>query len=204
MRWSDEHGLTVAELSVVLGLMVILVAAVFMIMQATSRMADSSSARSIASDEVRIASGHVVSELRQAQELEDGLGAFGAAEARRVVFFADIDHDGSPERVTYYVDGRAIKRTIAEPVSTPVGPATGWLADSAPETLLRNLDPAFTGAVFNYYSGGSSSTTLTGSSIPSIAMVRIHIVNAAHSGNVTATVEEAAFVKVRVVQSEVN
>jgi len=208
-RVARDDGLSLAELLIATALMSIIVGTTYLVLTTGQGIANHTESRVIVTDEVRLGLDRMATELRQAEELVDadgsGTGVFATAEARRAVFFADVDRDGSPERISYFVDGTTIRRSVAEPATTPVDRTTAWQTDSTPAPILEGLSPSWTGAIFTYRGVGSPAPVLTAaSSIPDMSTVQLHVVAEARAGDITSTADETLWVKIRAVQNTIQ
>jgi|GEM_PF-2694432 len=213
----DDTGLSLTELMVVSVLMSVIIATVYMLFGAASAITDTSSARAIAGDEAQHAVDKMTMDLRQAQENEDGKGAFTISLENKVQFFVDLTHDARPEKVTYYITGTNLYRTVASPTNN-VPPFT-FGAAGAPQLMVAGIDPAG-GSLFCYHGviADSGATCANGhkhgfnvitsndpySTEPKIAMVGINLVNKQSSGGRTVTVYSNALARARALQNEVK
>jgi len=146
-----QDGLTLVELMVVCGLLAFVLGTAFLAFNAASTMSDSVLAREQASTMSALALERITAEMRQARALTSSTFAFKTTAPDRAVFYVDLDHVGSPERVTYYVSSGALYRSEAR--STLLNPTDADYVESAPR-LAMYLDPTWT-TVFRYYNNGS-------------------------------------------------
>ncbi len=197
----DEDGFTLPEMMVVLALMGMLLGIMFLVFNTTSMWASRVEARSIAAREARFTVDRMSRDLRQAMEIDEGSGVFAEAGIRRCVFYVDLNHDGTPEKVTYYVEGRRVRRTVAE-ATIPVFPYN-FGADGSPSTLIGTLTDAWastTQPIFRYQDTSGAYTA----SKPAISAVEIHIENQGVSGAEVAPFETRTLVKVRSVHNSIT
>ena len=206
MPWSDEAahpeaGLTIAELMIVLVLLTLVIGAVYMINDAVHTITNRTEARVIAADEIRLATDSIRKDLREGQELTEAftgepVGTFSIASPRECVFYADVDHDNSVEKVRYVVSGGSLYRQTASAVTTPAVSTSTWRPYSTPRSLLANLDSSWSGPVFVYKSQGTTPLVLT-SADPRITVVAVELRNAVNVSGVTAKSTSKATVSVR-------
>ena len=192
---AHDDGFTVAEMTIVVGLLPIILGIAFMLFNSTTGMSDQISARSVVTEQTRSAVDVMTRELRQSGEISDGDGAFATAAARQCVFYVDLYHDGVPERVTYAMSGVALVRTQAS--STTSFPPFAYGADGAPTTLVATISPSFTGPIFTYID--PNGTILTPSQSDQCSAVGVHVVGAAPvpGTNQTVTADLSTLVKIR-------
>lgn len=149
---AEESGFSLTELLIVAGLMVFVLGSAWFSMTAVNAMSDRIQAREQAASQSAIGIERITREMRQARKLADGTYAFKTTNSNRAVFYADLDHNTIPERITYYVNNGALYRVVA--TTTKFGPTdSDYGADSAP-ILIVPLDPSWT-TVFTYYDNGS-------------------------------------------------
>ncbi|HEY5484531.1 MAG TPA: prepilin-type N-terminal cleavage/methylation domain-containing protein [Propionibacteriaceae bacterium] len=110
-----DVGFSLMELMLAVAILPIILGAAYQVFITLSGNYSTISAQSEATSEAQRAMDIMVREMRQAQEIEVGKGVFETATSSRAAFYADIDRDGTPERITYYVDGADLYRAQAEP-----------------------------------------------------------------------------------------
>ncbi len=196
----DDRGHTLAEMLVVVALMGSVIGTMYLVVTTASSWASHVEARSIAAREMRLTADQMGRDLRQAGEIDTGQGAFAEASARRCSFYVDLDHDGTPDKVTYYVDGSKVKRTVAS-ATIPVAPYN-FGPDGPPTTLIGTLQTGWTGTIFTYLDTADPPNAVT--SLPAISTVKIHIINQASSGPETAVVDSTTWIKVRSVHNSIS
>ena len=194
-----EDGFSLTELLVVAGLLAFILGTAYMALNTVTRMSDGIQAREQAATEASIGLERVTREMRQARALTTGTNAFKTTSPDRAVFYVDLDHVGSPERVTYYVSNGWLYRmqsqsTSALPTDDDYGP------DSAPKKIAE-LVPGWT-AVFSYYNNGSgtysSFTSPTVVTTPaSTTAVQVTLKSSATIGVTTMTGQATSLVNIR-------
>lgn len=202
-----DDGVTLVELVIVVSLLTVVILAAYMLFDAVNVMTDRVEARVRAVDEARVAMDRVTQEVRQAQEISDGNGAFaiGGMNPRDMSFYSDVDHDGAPELVRYRVVGLTLKRTVAQP-TFEVPPYTPYLSASAETTVASQLDAtlAASGAVFEYYDRQDPPEMVTGGQVQLVSAARVHIIDGATVNRHSAYVDMETWVKVRSVNNEID
>lgn len=192
---SPDAGVSLAELLVVAALLPIVIGGAFLLASTTDRMSDRAQAQFQATEQTRLAVDQITNEARGSVEIVEGQGTFCIAEARRCAFYADVDHDGTPELVTYRVSGQAIYRSVAEP-TTPMPPYT--YGPAGPETaVVTGIDPNWSGSVFTYYNDQDPATQVAAGDYADISALAVHIINTAVVDGVTASVDMSTWVKIR-------
>ena len=215
---NDDKGMTLTELLVVCVLASMILAASFFLFAAAQAMNNDATARAYAADESQAALDKMSLELRQGEENGVNNGVFTVASPNEVAFFSDINRDGRAELIHYYVEGGALKRTMA--AATSAAPPWTHAAPGAPTTLIPELQNGTTSdPVFCYHNMSSSTTATCGTTTyrdnhhgfgvvtaadPSISMVGITVVARGTSGDANVDVTTFQLVRVRAVQNKVN
>lgn len=99
----------------------------------------------------------LITQLRAAGQSGAGSYPLEVTGANSIVFYANIDADSERERIQYFRSGNDVRRSVVDPVGSPLTYAT----TTAPETLvtvLRDL-AATTTALFSYYDKTYAGTT---------------------------------------------
>jgi prepilin-type N-terminal cleavage/methylation domain-containing protein len=182
----DDSGFSLLELLVVCALLAVTLAAAWTLMNAVSMMSNRMSARATATDESQTFVDTMEDELLQASNLKsfagtstanaDAQAAFYDIQPREIGFYADLNHDGKPERVVYYPSGVGLVRQQAT--------AANW-----------------TGPVFTYYGSGNwPPTQITDpSEVASITVVTIEMRNMATWADQTISYDASSTVRVRAI-----
>jgi len=180
-RFLDDAGLTVTELLVVVTLMGFILAAAWAVVNVSNVISNKTTAKTVAANEAQVFLDRVGLELRCAAGQFDIVGAYNmpdtytsaypetsacaersplvanwSSNGRALTFYTDLNQDGRPERVKYYVSGSSLLRVQASAVATNPLPCT-FGADSTPRVVIQTIDPAWSGRIF---------TPLTGDNIP--------------------------------------
>jgi Tfp pilus assembly protein PilV len=213
----DDSGLSLTELLISCVLMGFIITISYMLLNTFSTSSDTSQAQSAASSPAQLAVDSISRNLMQAQpnDANDASGTFSVAQPSYAQFFVDINHDGKPDRVTYYVSGQVLYEVTASAVGSAAPYSFG--STSSPVPVLANLAATST-PVFTYY----SSVVATGAAGPSgyafqtvstanpqlyatkISLVGVTLVNWATVGSKTATVTTTEMVRIRSVNSGVG
>jgi prepilin-type N-terminal cleavage/methylation domain-containing protein len=185
-------GFSLLELMLTVAILPIVLGAAYQVFITLSGNYSTISAQSEATSEAQRALDILVREIRQAQEIQVGEGAFETAESSRAAFYADLDHDGTPERITYYVDGTDLYRAEAQPTQ-PVYPY-GFV--DGPAQRVVNLTTS-SSVVFTYYSSNDPMTVNPNPDPSTICAVGIHLSAARPAQNGQVNVDFATRVKIR-------
>jgi prepilin-type N-terminal cleavage/methylation domain-containing protein len=202
-----DEGVTLPELLIVISLLTVVIFTAYLLFDALNGMTDRVEARVRASDEVRLTMDRITREIRQAQEISNGAGAFpaGCMNPRDISFYSDVDHDGAPEVVRYRVVGTALKRTVAQPTNQ-VPPYTPYLTASQETTVTNLLDAtlAASGAIFEYYDRQDPPQPVTGGQVHRVSAVRVHVIGGAVVNRRSAYCDMETWVKVRSVNNAID
>jgi prepilin-type N-terminal cleavage/methylation domain-containing protein len=189
----DDVGFSLLELLIASVIFPIVLAAGYLVFTTLSGNYSSIAAQSEATSETQQAMDTMVREIRQAQEITDGGGAIATATPTTCSFYADLEHDGTPEEITYYVDGSDLYRAVWEP-SNPVYPY-GYVEGPATRLVdLTTLDPV----VFTYFDESDPEDAVTGTpNPPTICAVGIDLSASRPSQNGQVSVDFTTRVKIR-------
>lgn len=193
IRFQGDDGFSLVEVMVTTMLLGIILGAAYMAINLVTKVSDQVMARGEAQDTGQLALEKMVREVRQARIITDD-EAHGFTEYRfkyntatKMSFYADSDHNGTVERITYTCSGSELTRVIANsdlPNPTPAD----FGADSAP-VVLAKIDPTVT-TVFQYLDASSPPSVVTDPG--TVTAVRINLKTTAESGaeSMTATFPE--------------
>ena len=205
----DDSGFSLVELMVVCVLLGVTLAAAWTVMSAVSLMSNSLSARAIATDESQVFVDTIGGELLQANSLKsiagtatanvDAQAAFYDIQSRRIGFYVDLDHNGKPDRVAYFVSGASLVRQQAAAANATY--PYSWAASSTPEVVIQTIDPNWTGAMFTYYANGNwPPTQITSvSQVASITAITVQVRNMATWADQTISYGASSTVRVRAI-----
>lgn len=207
----EDAGFSLTELLVVAGLMVFVLGTTYTAFNAVGVMSDRIQAREQAASMSTVAVERMAREIRQARQLGDGSYAFKTTNPERAVFYVDLNHTGSPVRITYYVNNNALYRTQA--VSAKLAPTDAdYGAESTPK-LIVPLTSGWT-SVFTYYdnggftSGSGNMSTFTSPTVvtapATTSMVMITVKSSVKVGGSTMTGTTSTLVNVRSTDTILN
>jgi prepilin-type N-terminal cleavage/methylation domain-containing protein len=190
--WRSDVGFSLVELLIAATIFPLVLSAAYMVFITLSGNYSTIAAQSEATSEAQRAMDTLVRELRQAQEVTDGSGALATATASSCSFYSDVDRDGVPERITYYVDGTDLYRAEGR-ATNPVYPY-GFV--DGPAERVVNLTTS-TSIVFTYY---DESDPLTADPTPNpatVCAVGIHLSASRPAQNGQVSVDFSTRVKIR-------
>lgn len=189
---TGETGFSLTELMVVCAILPIILGAAYLVFTTMSGNYSSISAQSEATSEAQRAMDTMVREIRQAQETTTGGGALAIAQPDRCAFYADMDRDGVPERITYYVDGTDLYRMVGVS-STQVSP---YHYVDGPAQRVVNLTTSSV-VVFTYFDNGAPDTAVTNPVPAQVSAVGIRLSASRPSQNGQVAVDFTTRVKIR-------
>ncbi len=105
------------------------------------------------------------SEIRSAEPSAAGAYPIETAATGTFVFFADINHDGAPDRIQYFYASSTLWRGVIAPVGSP---ATYPTSSETVNDMVDNVIPVSSTPIFSYY---DDSYTGSGPSLPTPVIV---------------------------------
>jgi prepilin-type N-terminal cleavage/methylation domain-containing protein len=167
----SEAGFTLVELVLVCVILPVVLGAAYLVMQAMSTNYNTIQTRADATGDTQRVLDTMVRELRQGQEIAEGGGAFAVATPTRCTFYSDIDHNGVPDRVSYYVSNGSLYRVVGK-AGISVYPYN--FVDQTPVDEL-DLGGA-SSSIFTYYDSGVPPQLVTSSTLMNtIAVVAMNL-----------------------------
>jgi prepilin-type N-terminal cleavage/methylation domain-containing protein len=189
---AGEGGFSLLELVITSAILPIVLAAAFLVFMTLSGNYSSVAAQSEATSEAQRALDIMVREMRQAQKVEADGGAVATATATFCSFYADLDRDGVPERITYYVDGTDLYRAVA----TSTGPATPDSFVDGPAQRVVNLTTS-SAVVFTYFTVGEPDTAVEHPAPAQVSAIGIRLSASRPAQNGQIAVDFTTRVKIR-------
>lgn len=191
---NDDTGFSLVELLISAAIMPLVLAAAYLVFITLSGNYSSISAQSEATAEAQRAMDTLTREIREAQQVTEGGGAFATTPtASSVSFYSDVDHDGIPELISYYVDGTDLYRSEAKSTS-PVSPYD--FPTNVPAQRVVNLTTS-SSVVFTFY---DASDPLSADATPdraTVCAVGIHLSASRPAQNGQVSVDFSTRVKIR-------
>ncbi len=126
--------------------------------------------QSTATDNARRGVEFALENLREATYGADGSYPIETAATSTVTFYADVDNDGTVERIRYYISGGSLFRGVANPAGNP--PSYTGQAEST-TTVAAYVQNGTTTPLFHYYddTGTELATPADISKIASVSVV---------------------------------
>lgn len=156
-RVPDQRGYTLIELLVALTILAFVLAGMYQGLNNLTSTVVEAEERVVNLDEARVLMATVTKDLRTASRLESTASPFLYADERRVVFYANINTNTGPNRITVFVDAtnQFVEQTVAPDAAscpnctysgTPTTRVVGrWVANRSSQPIFRFFDG--TGAV---------------------------------------------------------
>lgn len=118
----------------------------------------------------------MVAELRKTTQSSIGSYAIESASSTAIVFYSDVNNNGSVDRVRYFTSGSTVKKGVVTPSGNPL---SYNLNSEVVTTLVSDLVSSSTLPVFQYYPStyeGTSSPMTYPLSIQSVRLVKITLI----------------------------
>jgi len=155
-RWKVSGGFTIIEILIVIGIMAVIGLALGTFQRDLFVLSSVTGDELAAQHELRMVFKKIVTELRPVAQPATGAYPIALAEADALVFYSDIDYDGTYERVRYFLDSGSFKKGIIIPSGNPLS------YNPASETVTAVVsDVTNGGSIFSYY-----DETYTGTESP--------------------------------------
>jgi len=196
-----EGGFTLTELMISLALTGFVVTTAYLLLNTVMGNSNIISARSQAAEENRHAMEIAATEIRQAVEEFSGNGIFKTMGASDASFTSDIDRDGAPELIRYYVSGGVLYKDLHQntrafaPFNFATASVTGY-----PKVVCRHVTNT---DIFTYLDQ-SFPTPLVVTGAPDVAAVTIHIVDTVTVSGAVGTSDITTWVKIRSVHNTIT
>ena len=142
-----EHGLTIVELIVALGVTSLIITAIYAMIVRGYDINRRETQQILAQETARSALEEMKPDIRQLTQSDNGSFAIDTATATEFIFYADVDTDGATERVRYVTVDDEIQRGLIEPVGTPA------LYDEGAEVFTTIATDVINPTIFSYYDG---------------------------------------------------
>jgi len=197
---AEDGGFSLTEIVMVTMLMSVILAAAYLALQTVNRTSDGMMARSQAQDSGQVAIERMTREIRQAQTITDAstgkVWRMASASATSISFWADINHDGFLDRVTYTLSGGQVTRKVAVATKPYPGP-NDFGADSAP-SVITAVDPSLTSMFTLLNKDGNTTTDISDAPLTAVTAVKVSMRTLGTSGNQSISVDfPPAYAQVR-------
>lgn len=169
-RRPRDGGFSLVEMLISVAILPMVLGAAYLAFITMSDNYTTLQAQSEASAEAQQVMDTMVREIRQAQEVREGGGAFVTATSSSCSFYSDLQRDGVPELVSYYVDGSDLYRSVSQ-ASIRVYPYN--FIEGAAKRVM-NLGTTSV-VVFTYYDHSAPLEVVTTANVSSVCAVGIHL-----------------------------
>ncbi len=147
---SDSKGFTLIEILVSAAIFVVIIAVIFLLSANISTFSLSLAQSFETQQEAQQTLETMASEMRPMES--SGLGAYAIAQVSTssITFFSDIDGDGVPDQVRYFLDGTTFKKGVIKPAGNPLvyDPNSEQISE-----MVHNMAMG-TSSIFTYYDSG--------------------------------------------------
>ncbi len=171
-------GYTLIEMVVVIGIFSLILFASVAAALIFFRTNSGTLTQAYAVENARAGLQHIVADLRGAQYGADGSYPLANISGTDVAFYSDINGDGVPERVHYYLSGATLFRGVETAAGSP--PAYGAEATSTIASSTQNI--AEDVPLFHFYNAGGAEVTTISQANPVAYMTVYLIVNGQGNG----------------------
>jgi len=175
-KFSSLKGFSLVELMITIGLLIIVGIVVSNLFFNTQKSFNHTSARINARKEASRVLRTLEKELRQVSQASEDFEAVELADKNQLVFYADIDNDEKPEKISYRLDGQKIIKALTQTSSE----AAPWEFEGAMtnEDLTTYSVNSVQVPLFAYYSAMDQTLNqlpLNGTDRESIKIIKIDI-----------------------------
>jgi prepilin-type N-terminal cleavage/methylation domain-containing protein len=147
---NSNKGFSLVELMVVVALMLVVGLAISNLFLNTQKTFKHTNSRIKARQEASFALRTMEKELRQIAQASDDFEAIEIADKNQLLFFADIDNDEKPEKITYALNGQNIVKTVVQ-TSNEAAPWEFLGAQTSSNLTIYSKNTALK-PIFTYYS----------------------------------------------------
>ncbi len=175
-KTKGQPGFTLLELLVVMGITILLGAAIVEFFLSSLRAGQVVLDKLGDQQEARTMVGHLVSELQVATISSVGSYPLVKASSTELIFYSNVDTDAWAERVRYFVTGTTFMRGVLKPAGDPL------LYTASNEVLTavaHNVAPTSSPIFYYYddqYSGGNGASLPIPVEVTKVRVVRIKLV----------------------------
>ena len=120
MNGKQNSGFTIIELIVTIGIVVMILGAIWIFILRGYQFQELELNQIANQEQARAGIEEISSELREAAQSDNGAYPIESADSYSIIFYSDIDDDGSREKIHYWLDGQFFKKTVTEPTAFPV------------------------------------------------------------------------------------
>lgn len=168
-----KRGFTLVEVVTTISIFVVIMIAVSMFQYNVLNYNRSGTVALTNAQEVESLLKTIAKEIRSMELGSDGSYAISAAATTSLTFFADVDSDGSKEKVRYYIATTTIYRGIIKPTGSPVSYIP---SNETKKILVTGIRNSTSTPVFEYFDGmyaGTSTPMTYPLNLTSIRLVKV-------------------------------
>jgi hypothetical protein len=167
-RGAGEHGQTLFELITVTLMLGMVLLVVYQGIDSMTQAIGGTERRLANLDEARILMAVTTKDIRTATRLQAGTSPFELADKREVIFFANLNNDGTsgsvvdngPRRVRIYVDSNSeLIEEVQKPDAASVPPAYAYNSTATRRFVGRYVANAVSSPIFRYYDEDGTELT---------------------------------------------
>jgi type II secretory pathway pseudopilin PulG len=196
-------GLTLIEISVVIGITIMLFAVLAPMFSNGFRNQFFLQDQNYAVEEARKGINLLVKEIREAADGDDGSFPIVSGSDNELIFFSDVDVDEVTERVHYFVNGSNLIKGVIEPTGFPL---VYDPVNEVESVISKYIVNTTTTPIFRYYNGDYPGDTVnnplaTPVNIQSLKLVGINILVNVDPSKAPSSVAVQSFVQIRNVKN---
>ena len=195
MQSKRQFGFTLVELLVALAIVVLVSGALATLFRDVFRTNELLRDSFFIEREIAATIGDAIQEIRSAGSSSTGGYVIEKAEPFSLAIYTNVDQDQEKERVHYFLSGTALKKSVVDPVGSPLTYAT-TTANEFLKTVVSDVIASSTAPLFSYFDAtyaGTSTPMATPITIVDVRLIRMRIVVDADAGDgvppLTATSE---------------
>lgn len=167
-RARGARGQTLFEVIIVMALLTLVLGMVYEGIDAATNAISGSGARLQNLDEARVLMAVTTKDMRTATRLQAGTSPFVLANKREVIFYANLNNDGSgstvvangPRLVRIYVDASSeVIEQVTKPDASSVPPAYTYNGAATNRFVGRYIANAASNPIFRYYDSNGNELT---------------------------------------------
>lgn len=144
----QNKGFTLIEITVVLGIMVLIMGGMYSFLIESYNFQTFVSEQNDAIASARDGVETLVLEIREAADADTGGYPIETATEQEFIFYSDVDADALTERIHYYLDGTNLKKGVIEPSGDPLAYSDAETVSTISEAVQNGVN-----VIFTYYDG---------------------------------------------------
>lgn len=168
--FSNQRGFTLIEMLVVIAVLAVVGVAVSGMIAYIYKTNTFLFQQSSATDNARRGIEYALENIREASYGADGAYPIANAATSTVTFYADVDNDGTVEKIRYYLSNGTLYRGVTNPAGSP----PSYTGQTEAATIVASYVQNGTSTpIFNYYddTGAQLATPADVSKVASVSVV---------------------------------